>query len=170
MANIIRVQLDDLDDKGSFQMATAKGRAGETLGGGDVKLIRAQEYGSSSHPPKGSMGYALQVGNSPSHFFLLGIDNKDTRPRDIGEGGKAIYGPDGQILKYLKGKTEASNGGKPFISKDHSTYIVEADESIILKVGGMTVEILPGRINLGEGASQAVMTQGGASSKVFAVT
>jgi phage gp45-like len=146
------------DDTGTQQMLKQlRGLRGEL----PEDVYRPQQHGLSSHAPAGSEGLFLALGARSDRLLGLGFEHKDKRPRNLPEGGVALYDADGKLLKLVKDEVSLDAGGKP-------VRIVNASK-ITLDVSGTLVVIKPGRIDLGEdNAANAVVTTGGPSSVVFA--
>jgi phage baseplate assembly protein V len=94
--SIRRAELQEVDDSGEMQVATALGYDSETF----KNAHRVQSFGASSHPPKGSHGLVLVVNGRPDQSVHLGDEHPDYRPRDLPEGAYKIYDKDGTFV-YL---------------------------------------------------------------------
>jgi len=147
-----RFQVDETDDRGGQQGLKGKGFRGEELTG----VMRQQPYGLSSHVPKGSTGYAVALGGDRDRVLSLGVEHEGKRTKNLPEGAVALYGPDGQVLKYV-GKDINFVGGKATFK--FTSFAVEAD-TILMK----------GQVDLGDTGGLAVdRTDNNPSIKVKAV-
>lgn len=71
--------------------------SGEIIDG----VERPQSFGDTSVPKPGAEVIVSFVGGSRSHPVALVVDDRSYRPTDLPEGTKAIYAPDGSILKIV---------------------------------------------------------------------
>lgn len=91
---IRRVEVTGVDDSGGQQTATVRGSDGESFG----VAINGQNFGFTSVPPIGSVGYAFMANGRPDQAFLLGMEHPDFRPKDQSDGGVIMYGEQGQFI------------------------------------------------------------------------
>lgn len=159
---LFRAEHVDADDSGDLQTVTLYGQYGETL----KKVHRVQPFGFHSNIPKGSHGFGLQFGDAQSGRLLnafLGGEHQDYRPRDREVGSTAIYDQNHNLISLVQKEMRFTGARATVVEgKDQTTVQLTDGTQIVLKdrkvyLGGM------------QGA-QAVMTAGGPSSRVFAVT
>lgn len=162
---LFRTELIETDDKGPLQLAKANGYAGEELD----KVHVARQHGLASHPPKGSHGVGLSLGDERSLTVILGQEHQDKRPRDLKEGNTVLYDAAGNATRMLGDDGVWHDAGNRPHKVTGKTITIDGTDTITLKVGSMLVKISAARIDLGGEAGSAVMTQAGPSSKVFAV-
>lgn len=98
---IVRVRLVETDDGDRRQAVRAEGRAREMFGGQKRKIPRNQEYGFSTHAPKGSVGTVIVIGGHPDQAMVANLEHPDHRPTDLEEGEVKIYSKFGQVI-HLK--------------------------------------------------------------------
>lgn len=89
-----RVQLIETIDDGDMQIVSAEGFADEIF----KKVHRVQPYGHSSHAPKKSHGIVVSAGGRPDQGFLLGVEDANSRPRDLPEGANVLYDASGNMI------------------------------------------------------------------------
>jgi phage baseplate assembly protein V len=162
-----RATVTEVDDSGTQQiLRKMRGLASER----PEDVYRPQAHGFSSHPPTGSEGLFLSLGGRSDRLVGLGFEHKDKRPKNLPEGGVALYDADGKILKIIKDETTFDAGGKPVRIFNATTVSVEGASKIMLKVGGRVVVVQASRIDLGaDPAPYKVVTEAGPSSVVYAV-
>ncbi|AXF86776.1 hypothetical protein DTO96_102532 [Ephemeroptericola cinctiostellae] len=83
-----------INDAGGLQMLQIDGLDGETRD--DVE--RVQNFGHTSHPPRGSTPIMVAVAGSRDHLVAVAVDNEDTRPRSLSEGESALYNAHGVMF------------------------------------------------------------------------
>lgn len=144
---MVRFRADSFDDSGEFGQVTGRGAGGEKL-----DLYRPQQDGVSTAPKKGAMGIAL-FDRSRENGVVIALESPGDRPKGQDEGGKTVYGPNGQA------------------------YVMKPDGSVMLKAEQGDQLIAPkeagGKVYLGgdpaKGHSFAkVMTESGPSPFVWA--
>lgn len=94
---IRRVRLIETDDRGPQQMTRLAGLKNEEL----KNVVRVQSYGLSTNPEAGSEGVMLSLGGRSDRAMVLGVENPKKRVAELPPGGVALYGPNGQVLKYV---------------------------------------------------------------------
>lgn len=147
-----RFQVEDVVDSGGVQMVGGRALNGERFRG-DFRLVRLQGHGLTTHPQPGAVGVALFPFGDRQRGYLLGLESTGLRPKSQPAGASVLYGANGEIVSLVQNKVR-----------------VVASEEAIFSVGGMTLRVRPGRIDLGAmEAPNKVMTEAGPSSKVFAV-
>ena len=105
---IIRVQTEKVHDDQPQQMIEALGRAHERFGG-TKGVPRIQEYGYTSHPPKGSQGVTTVLGGNPDNTMLVGLEHPEYRPKNLEEGEFKKYDMWGHFL-YAPGESVVLQG------------------------------------------------------------
>ena len=162
---LFRGELVETNDKGPLQTAKALGLAGEELDG--VHVVR--QHGLASHAPKGSHGVGLSLSGERTLTVFLGMEHQDKRPQELKEGNTTLYDAGSNAIRMLGDDGIWHDAGDRPQKTTGKTITVEATDTILLKVGGTTVKVRDGRVDLGGDDGTAVMTQAGPSSKVFAV-
>lgn len=170
LGTLRRATVLETDDSGTQQMfKRMRGLASEE----PEDVYRPQMHGISSHPPRGSEGMFLALGGRSDRLMALGFEHKDHRPKNLPEGGVAIYDADGKVLKIVKDKTDWDNGGKPVEFHNAQTHVIAAKDYVAIGVtGGRWVVARPKRIDIAvtdptELAKPAVMTSEGESGVAF---
>ena len=161
---LFRGELVETNDKGPLQTAKALGLAGEELDG--VHVVR--QHGLASHAPKGSHGIGLSLTGERTLTVLLGMEHQDNRPQELNEGNTTLYDAKGNATRMLGDDGvwhDAADRPQKLTGK---TITVEATDTILLKVGGTTVKVRNGRVDLGGEDGSPVMTQAGVSTVVYA--
>ena len=147
-----RFQVDGVDDAGAVQRVSGRALNGERFAG-EFSLSRLQGHGLSTVPPIGSTGLAVFPFGDRGRGYLIGLESAGKRPRGQGDGNSVLYGPNGEMLILENGKAR-----------------LVGVQDFVADVGGMILRVRPGRIDLGGmQAPHRVATDGGYSSKVFAV-
>lgn len=174
---IALAELSAVDDSGKQQTVTHYGYKGEDHSG----VYRPQPFGMSSRPPKGATGIVVSLGGERSRSVFLGGEHDDHRPRDLSEGEAKLYDAEGNVIylarkngttiKTAKGDTVIqSEDGKITMSSKGDKTLESKNGKVTMKANGDIVLETSGRILLGgAGASAAVSTNAGYSTKVFAV-
>src|SRR5579885_722847 len=128
IATLRRSTLLETDDSGSQQMLKRmRGLASEQFS----DVYRAQPHGFSSHAPSGSEGLYLALGGRSDRLIGLGFEHKDKRPKNLPEGGTAIYDADGKLLKIVKDNTDWDCGGKPITIHNSSDVVIGTGKRFI---------------------------------------
>lgn len=65
-----------------------------------------QQFGFTSHPPKGSEAVVLFVGGNRSHGVVIGTDSSTYRLKGLPEGAVALYNQNGDYVKLTSDKIE----------------------------------------------------------------
>lgn len=76
-----------VNDSTGLQELQVEALADEPRGG----IERAQNFGLSSHPPKGSIPILVAVGGSRDHLVAVAVDNSEIRPKELKEGEVKVY-------------------------------------------------------------------------------
>ena len=170
-------EIYEVDDSGKQQTVSHYGFKGEDHSG----VYRPQPFGLSSRPPKGSTGIVVSLGGERSRSVFLGGEHDDHRPQDLNEGELKLYDAEGNLIflsrkngtkiKTIKGDTVIeTDDGKFTMSSSGDKTLESKNGKVTMKAGGDVVIESAGRVLLGgPGASAAVATNAGYSSKVFAV-
>lgn len=161
---LFRFELGKVDDTGDVQKVSGAGMPGEEFS----NLHRVGFHGFGYSPPVGSHAIALAVRGSREHAVVVGLEHDGKRQKNVPPGGSCLYDSAGNVIKVFGDNGGIEFPGKPFTIKV-GTLTVEADD-IVFKAGGMVARVRPSRIDLGAmQAPNRVATDGGFSSKVFAV-
>lgn len=170
-------ELTAVDDSGKQQTVSHYAFKGEDHSG----VYRPQPFGMSSRPPKGSTGIVVSLGGERSRSVFLGGEHDDHRPRDLEEGEAKLYDAEGNLIylsrkngtkiKTVKGDTVIeTDDGKLTLSSKGDKTLESKNGKVTMKASGDVVIEASGRILLGgAGATAAVATNAGYSTKVFAV-
>ena len=170
IAQLRRATVLKTDDSGSQQiLKKLRGLASEM----PEDIYRPQPHGFSSHAPQGSEGLFLALGGRSDRLLALGFEHKDKRPRNLPEGGVALYDADGKLLKIVKDGTEYDAGKKPVTIRNATKIKIEGADDVAIGVNGRWVRIRPARVDLGvsspDGEADAkVLTEAGPSDVVWA--
>lgn len=162
--NIFRTELKETDDTGEMQTGVGYGYTNEEVSG--VHIVR--QHGLASHAPKGSHGIGIAGQGERALVAFLGLEHQDKRPRKLKEGNTTLYDAKGNATRMLGDDGiwhDASDRAQKMTGK---TITITGTDKVILKVGGTTVTVTAGRVDLGGEGGSAVMTQSGPSSVVFA--
>ena len=130
---IRRVQVIEVDDSGSQQLVRVTGLQGEEF----RFPYRGQYFGATGVPPVGSDGFAMLIGGRPDQAFLIAIEHKDHRLRDMKSGEKAIYDAHGNVVKLLDGpKIEVESPHEvvvkaPTVTIDADTLAINANIRLV---------------------------------------
>lgn len=85
-----------INDAGGLQLLQVDALDGETQD--DVE--RVQNFGQTSHPPRGSVPVMVAVAGSRDHLVAVAVDNESHRPRGLQEGESAMYNAHGVKLLF----------------------------------------------------------------------
>ncbi len=144
---MVRFRVTDSDDGGEYSKLSGRGAGGEHL-----DLYRPQQDGISTRPKKGALGIAL-FDRSRENGVVISVESSGERPKGQDEGGKTVYGPNGQA------------------------YVMKPDGSVMLKAEAGDQIITPkeagGKVYLGGDPAKGhqfakVMTESGPSPFVWA--
>lgn len=169
-AQLRRGTLEKIDDSGSQQIIKRlRGLASER----PEDVYRPQWHGFSSHPPAESEGLFLALGGRSDRIVALGFEHKDKRPKNLQEGGVALYDADGKRIRLEKDINEWDAGNKPVTIKNATAVNIEGATDIHIGVNGRWIRIRPNRIDLaikskGESAPARVITEDGPSEVLWA--
>jgi phage baseplate assembly protein V len=108
-----------INDAGGLQRLQVEALDNEPLDG----VERVQNFGHTSHPPRGSMPVLVAVGGSRDHMVAVAVDNEEHRPRDLQEGESAMYNAHGVRLLFDQDGKQALDWG---LSGVPETYLVDA--------------------------------------------
>lgn len=87
-----------INDAGGLQRLQVEALDNEPLD--DVE--RVQNFGLTSHPPRGSVPVLVAVAGSRDHMIAVAVDNEEYRPRGLKEGESAIYNAHGVLFMFDK--------------------------------------------------------------------
>lgn len=164
-SNLFRVEVEETFDDGGVQMARAAGYSSEQFG--RVPVLR--QHGLASHAPKGSHGYGLAGSGERSQVTLLGLEHPDKRPRQLKEGQTVLYDATGNATRMLGDDGVWHDAGARPQKLTGKTITLTGSDRVEVVVGDTRVIVTAGRVDLGGEGGSPVMTEAGASSKVFAV-
>lgn len=85
-----------INDAGGLQQLQVEALDSEPLDG----VERVQNFGMTSHPPRGSMPVLVAVAGSRDHMVAVAVDSEDHRPRGLQEGESAMYNAHGVKLLF----------------------------------------------------------------------
>lgn len=85
-----------INDAGGLQLLQVEALDSEPLDG----VERVQNFGHTSHPPRGSMPVLVAVAGSRDHMVAVAVDNDEHRPRGLQEGESAMYNAHGVKLLF----------------------------------------------------------------------
>ena len=162
--NLFRGELIETDDAGEMQTAKGYGYAGEEVAG--VHVVR--QHGLASHAPKGSHGIGIAGSGERSLVAFLGMEHQDKRPRKLAEGNTTLYDAAGNATRMLGADGiwhDAADRPQKMTGK---TVEITGTDTVAITVGGTSVTIRNGRVDLGGLGGSPVMTAAGPSSVVFA--
>lgn len=94
LMSISRAVIETIKDDRGIQSMQASLLADEV----QDDMERFQNYGFTSHPPKGSEGIAVFPGGDRSHGILIAVDNRTYRLKDLKGGEVAIYTDEGDSI------------------------------------------------------------------------
>lgn len=164
-----RARIVKVDDTGTQQLVDLKALKKDQ----PQKVHRLQLWGLSGNPVADAELLMLLMGGGSDRHLAMGGEHKDYRPKNLKSGETKLYDSLKQFV-YLSqaGITiDAGEGKKPITLKCGNAVVTVVDGKITAKVGDMTLAVSAGRIDLGaDPAPNAVMTDAGPSTKVFAVT
>jgi phage gp45-like len=165
-----RFRVLETDDSGTQQKTKLAGLKNER----PEEIVRIQGHGITSHAPKESEGVGIPLGGRADRLMILGLEHKDKRPKNLPEGGVALYDADGKVLKIVKDNTTWNAGDKPWELTNATTVKINAANDLAIGVNGRWIRVRPGRVDLGitsptGTAPHGVETAGGTSAIVFAV-
>lgn len=87
-----------INDAGGLQLLQVEALDNEPLDG----VERVQNFGQTSHPPRGSVPVLVAVAGSRDHMVAVAVDSEDHRPRSLQEGESAMYNAHGVKLLFDK--------------------------------------------------------------------
>ena len=133
-----RVVLKNINDDGETQTASVEVAPG--MWRDKVEIM--QPYGlATSAPEDGALAVAVAIGGNEDDIVLLPVGNPSARMGGLKPGETALYNQHGDgILVGADG-----------------TVSIQAGASIVLKVGGVTVTVSPGGVDIDGGT----VTHGG---------
>ncbi|MDL2332831.1 phage baseplate assembly protein domain-containing protein [Brucella inopinata] len=127
-----RVVLKNVNDDGETQTASVEVAPG--IWRDKVEIM--QPYGlATSAPEDGALAVAVAIGGNEDDIVLLSVGNPSARMGGLKPGETALYNQHGDgILVGADG-----------------TISIQAGASIVLKVGGVTVTVSPGGVDIDGG-------------------
>ncbi|PPQ42172.1 phage baseplate assembly protein domain-containing protein [Rhodopseudomonas palustris] len=151
-----RARVLKIDDSGTQQLLDLGGLKSER----PEKIVRIQDHGFTSHPPKQAEGVMLQLGGRSSRTMFLGGEHKDHRPKNTAEGNAVLYDDKGNVV-WMK-----SGDGIHLTAKKGQVELRSTDDKVWVKPGDGKKVYLGGDGT--DGTYAAVMTEEGASINVMA--
>lgn len=119
---IVRVLLEEVDDKNKQQMMKLLGLPGEEL----KNVPYVGHYGFHSVPPKGAHGFLLQHGGGPSGGrdlnAVFGIEHPEHRPKSKDEGYAALYDNHGNTVSIVEKEIRITHAKKRVDKVGNCTY------------------------------------------------
>lgn len=85
-----------INDAGGLQLLQVDALDSETID----EIERVQNFGQTSHPPRGSVPVLVAVGGSRDHLVAVAVDNEQHRPTGLQEGESAMYNAHGVKLLF----------------------------------------------------------------------
>ncbi|MGU3539973.1 phage baseplate assembly protein domain-containing protein [Methylobacterium sp. A54F] len=162
--HLFRAELKETNDDGDLQTGSGYGYAGEELD--KVHVVR--QHGLASHAPKGSHGIGLAGSGERSLVAFLGLEHQDKRPKKLKEGQTVLYDAAGNATRMLGEDGVWHDAADRPQKMTGKTIAITGQDKVTITVGGTTVTVRAGRVDLGGEGGSAVMTQAGPSSVVFA--
>jgi phage baseplate assembly protein V len=166
-----RYEITKVDDSGDIQMIDGSGMEDEL----HTEIMRVFPHGFTSNPPIGAHMLAMGLGGRRDSLVAVGGEHPDYRPKNTPVGDSALYNADGTIWKMI-GKSATLDAKENITQTAAKSYTVKVGnatatitpDNIKLDVGGTSVNIKAGRVDLGGLGGAAVVTLAGPSSIVFA--
>ncbi len=162
---IFRFEASETDDTGDLQTLKGTGYAGEEL----TQVHRVMPHGIASNAPAGSHAIAVASRGERTLVAALGLESPEHRPKNTVAGGTTIYDAGGNATRYLGTDGIWHDAGSRPQKMTGSSIEITGTTKVTLTVGDMKIIVQSGRIDLGGEGGLPVMTEGGPSSKVFAV-
>jgi phage gp45-like len=158
-------ELTDSDDGESQQLVSTYGFAGERLS----KVYRAQQFGFTARPPKGSTGQIVSLGGERSRAVFIGGEHDDYRPKGLREGEGKLYDSSGNVIfmRCDEGILVRAEQGDAIMETPQGKVRVSADGDIFVAATDAARKVYLGTLD-GAGAVP-VFTMRGPSRRVFAV-
>lgn len=92
-----RVRLIKTDDSGTQQKMDLFGLKSEKL----EEIVRVQNFGFHSNPPVDSEGVLMSLAGRSDRAMVIGVEDKNSRPKNRPVGSTAIYDKDGNIVSIV---------------------------------------------------------------------
>jgi len=108
--------------------------AGETKD--NIEML--EQYGFTSIPMAGASGLALFMGGDRSSGVVLAVGDKRYRLTDLNPGEVAIYNHEGAKVVIKEGRIVEVECDEYRVTTKR--YLVQAEETISLKAGGLAIE------------------------------
>ncbi len=115
-----RAVIEAVTDGKGIQLVKGSLLKGENRDG----MERFQEYGFTGTPPPGCEAVVVFPGGNREHGIVVGMELRALRPKDIPEGGAAIYSTNGEELKTI---VKVLPNGNIEIGKDTLEKIVAGE-------------------------------------------
>lgn len=167
--HLFRFEMTGINDGPMEQTVDGEGFRRERF----ERAMRLQNYGFSSVPPAGAVGYGIPYGLRRDRMAILGLDHYDHRRNQGPPGSATMYSQHGQMLRMFADRTFLDAGGKDVVVTNARDVTVEASREIVLGHGGRYSRFRGSRIDLAvmsptDQAPARVMTESGPSDRVWA--
>lgn len=162
--NIFRGRIAETYDDGPLQLGRVDGYPSEQFD--RVHIVR--QHGLASHAPRGAHGIGLAGSGERGLVAFLGLEHADKRPRDLKEGNTTLYDAAGNATRMLGEDGVWHDAGRRPQKMTGKVIEITGSDKVVITVGGTTVTVRAGRVDLGGEGGSAVMTEAGPSSVVFA--
>ena len=107
-ALVTRGRVTLVDDSQGLQVLQVTALAGERLS----RVQRVQNFGLSSHPPKGSTAVVLTVGGSRSHSIVIAVEDPQSRPENLEAGESMVYDQAGNFVHIKANEIHVKHASK----------------------------------------------------------
>lgn len=132
--------LSAIDDSGNLQVSEFKYLSGEVIDG----VERVQEFGFTSHPPRGSEAIVSFIGGNQQHGVIIATDSSMYRIKNLPEGAVALYNSNGDYIKLEADKMTINVKEQEQVS---STKVVINSPKVIL---GTNTDLTPQGVVTGQ--------------------
>lgn len=112
---IFRAELVETKDGDGQQVVKLRGRDGEELGGPDGDIPVVQQYGMSTHVPKGAHALVFVPNGNMSQAVVLGWEHPDYRPKNLNADENKIYHSNGDHIIFTANGIKIVSGSKVVI-------------------------------------------------------
>jgi phage baseplate assembly protein V len=174
LANMVaRVTITKTSDDALMQTADVEVLKGEKK----TEYERFQNYGHTSVPlpetgkdsHEAAEAIVVYVGGNRSHAAIVGLDDRRHRPNNLKPGESALYDEQGNQV-YVSRDVLSITGMKEIHLQVGSAHVVLTSSKVRAQFGDVSVTMKGGKLYLGkEDCTHKVMTEDGASERVFAV-
>ena len=126
-----RAIIQTVDDSKGVQTAKISVLADETID----KVERFQQFGITSNPPLNSEAVVLFLGGNREHGIIVGIEDRNTRKKELEPGETAIYTSDGSFIHFKL-------GGKLLIKNDSNEWVAVKDQYMQALIDARTMTLM----------------------------